>query len=1041
MSIIDLAIRRPVATACVILGLVLLGINAYRQMPLELLPKVDVPYVTVVTVYPGASPEEIELDVAKRIEDAVVTIEGLKHVSSACMENAVVTLLEFELDVDVDRAANDVREKLNLIRSELPADVEEPRIEKFDINAKPIATIALSGSVPLDELYDYADQKLRDRLTTIEGVAGIQIVGGAPREVHVLLDRQKLAARNSTSLEVVETLRRALGTIPSGRIQEGSTEFSVKFDADFRSFSELANLEIVNKEGRRCYLRDVGGVVMGTSEVRQLATLNGEPCVAIKVIKKADANAVRVTRNVREAVERLGAVLPEGMRVAWVVDDGRFIEAINRSAWQDVALGIVLTAFILFAFLYNWRALIVVATSMPVTVLIALFFMQLTGYTLNTSTLIAIGLSVGVLVTNSLVVLEAILGRLERLGDPMKAARIGAREVAVAVLASAATNAVVLFPLAAMPTKVGRFIGPLAMTMFWMTVVSLFISFTLTPMLCSRLLKKSFGEKRGLISLAERGFNRGFQAVVSGYRWLLGGLRRRYLAALVVLGAVGLLVHSLWVAQRIGTGAFADPDLGQIFVRLEFPTHYNLQQTAALVRDAERRLRDLPELRNLLSTVGKVEAILGQSSEGVYLAQLLLVFSDRDQRDVTIKTLLDEVRRRLAGLPDAAITVSQPAVIGGQSYPVELEIAGEDLKMLDELTLRTLKLAQGIPGILDPDTTVRPPKPQLRVIPRRDVLGDRRSPAVGLGLTLRANLEGLKAGTFKMDSRNYDLVVKLASQSGSEQVEQFLLPGNPGQPVVLTSMAKVVEDSIPIQIFRKDKERVTKLTAQLAPELPLGLAAQKISQAIEEQGNFPPGYSYKFTGIYEVMTEGLSGLLEAGILALLLVYLCLAAIVESFRRPFLVLATIPLALIGTFWALALAGESLSIFATMGIVIMAGIVVNNAILVVDRLTSLLEEKVSPDEAILTASCERLRPQLMITLAAVMGMLPMALSQGLGAELRNGVGIASSGGILVSGLLTLIVVPSIYLLFQRRTGVQREEMKELAEALPAAPLAEA
>lgn len=1019
MILSDASIRRPIAMGCLIIGLALLGLNAYRKMGLELLPKVDAPFITIVTVYPGASPEELETDVAKRIEDAVVSIDGLKHVSSTCMENVCQTLLEFEMDVDVNVAATDVREKLDLIRADLPGDVEDPIIQKFDINATPIVNLALAGEVPLDELYDFAENTLSDRLTVIPGVAEVQLVGGAKREVHVELERDKLAARGLSSVHVVEAIQQAVRTIPAGRVRDARAEYSVKFDADYADVAGLAEVEVANEQGRRCHVGDVGRVRMATEELREKATIDGRPCIAIKVVKKADANAVRVANDVRHAMDGLNAELPGGMDLVWVDDDGRFIEATNQSAWINVFQGIALTAAILFLFLYNLRSLFVVALTMPLTIVIGLFFMQMAGYTLNMSTLIAIGMSVGILVTNSIVVLEAIVRRLDETGDPKEASRLGAKEAFIAVLASAGTNVVVLFPLTMMTSMVGLFIGPLAMTMFIMTVVSLFISFTLTPLLCSRILKPRTEGTRSPLAVMERWWNRGFDRVVGAYRRLLEFNERHRWAAVLTIVAVALLfVHSLHLAATLGTSAVAETDMGRVYLRLEFPTRYHLNETVRRVEQAEARLADLPELKHVLTTVGKVEAILGQSSEGVYLAQILMKFSERDERDLSIDALMDMVRARMRGYPDAIVAVSQPSTIGGQSNPIELEIAGDDLPTLDDLASKALAFARETPGFLDPDTTVRPGKPQIRVEPRRAVLGDLGAPAVGLGLTLRANLEGIEAGTYKENARNYDIVVKLAEQEGKDQVHQFLFPGTDGQPVLLASLGEVVEGEIPVQIVRKDKRRISKLTSQLADSLPLGTAVQKLRQQIDERGNLPPGYDYSFGGMVEMMGEAQEGLAEAGVISIILIVLTLAAIMESFRQPALILVTLPLALIGTVWALALAGESLSIFVLMGIVIMIGIVVNNAILIMDQFNVHVADGLPRHKAMIAASCERFRPIVMITVAAVLGMLPLALGQGIGAEMRNGVGIASAGGILVSGVLTLIVVPILYDLFTRR-----------------------
>jgi len=1019
MFLSDASVRRPIAMSCLIIGLTLLGLNAWRNMGLELMPKMDAPFITVTTIYPGASPEQIETDVAKRIEDKVVTIDGLKHVSSACMENVCQTFLEFELDVDVDIAATDVREKLDLIKADFPEDVEDPKILKFDINATPVAHLALAGDVTLDELYDFANNTLRDRLTVIAGVADVELIGGAEREVHVLLDRDRLVAKGLSSMDVVTAIQNAVRNIPSGRVQEAGREYTVKFDAEYKTVAEIEALEVANEDGRRTYLRDVGRVVMTTEELRQKARIDGRPCVYIKIIKKAEGNAVRVVNRVRAAMDKLNAELPGGMELVWIVDDGRFIEASVQSAWGNVGQGILLTAAILFFFLYNIRSTIVVVITMPLTILIGLFFMQMAGFTLNTSTLIAIGMSVGILVTNSIVVLEAITKRLARTGDPKEAARLGAKEVTIAVLASAGTNIVVLFPIATMGTKIGMFVRPLAWSMLIMTAVSLFISFTLTPLLCSIMLKPVAGDRKGLLARMEAGFNRLLDWIIGGYRRVLGFNERHRWAALgVLLVTILMLVHAMSLTGAIGFDMFSNPDKATLYVKLEYPTDYNLERTIARVGEIEARLRDLPELRHVLSSVGKVEGMIGQSTQGVYLAQVLLVFSDRDERALTIEDLATEVRARLAGYPECILTVTQPSMIGGQDQDIELEIAGAELKTLDALALETQGLADRIEGYQDPDTTVRAGKPELTILPDRAVLADLGIPAVGLGTTLRANLEGLDAGTFKRGDRNYDIVVELADEQGKAQVERFLFPAAPGRPMLLGNLARIEERIAPIQITREDKRRVSKVVANLAPGMPLGTAVDRLSAGIDDSASFPPGYDYEFTGMYEMMGEMQAEFSEAMLTAVVLVILTLAAILESFKQPWLILVTLPLALIGVLWALAIGGQSLDMFVILGIVMMIGIVVNNAILIMDQFNVHVGEGIPRHKAMITASCERFRPIIMITLAAVLGMLPLAVGRGIGAEMRNGVGIASVGGILVSGLLTLIVMPIVYDLFTRK-----------------------
>jgi len=1018
MFLSDASVRRPIAMGCLFIGLSLLGFNSYRKMGLELMPKMDLPYITITTVYPGASPEEIEADIAKRIEDQVVAIDGLKHVSSSAMEHMCQTLMEFHLDVDVDIAATDVREKLDLIRSDFPEDVEDPQILKFDVNSKPIIQLALTGEAPLDELYDYADNTLKDRLTVISGVAEVQLVGGAEREVHVILDRDELAARGLVSTDVVAVVQNGIRTIPSGRIRELGTEYSVKFDADYDRVAEIGALEVANSAGQRCYLRDVAQVEMATEELRQAAKIDGRTCIAIKVVKKADANAVEVVRHVREAMTKLNTELPGGMTLVWVTDDGAFTEATVNSAWVNVGQGILLTAAVMFLFLYNLRSLLVIAVTMPLTIVIGLFFMQMIDFTLNTSTLIAIGMSVGVLVTNSIVVLEAIDKRLAQTGDPKQAARLGAKESWTAVLASAGTNVVVLFPIAIMGSRIGLFMRPLAMTMLLMTVVSLFISFTLTPLLCSLLLKPKQADARSLLGWVEARWNRMFDGLIAGYRRLLLFAERHRTAAIGFLTIVVVIfVHSLKLGGDAGFGFFSEPDRGEVFVKMEFPSHCDLKWAEARVSETEQRLNDVPELKHLLSAIGKVEGMFGQASEGVYLAQLTLKFSQRNERELTIDDLMTDVRARLAGFPDTIVTIGMPSFIGGQASDIELEIDGDDLITLDRTALDLKESARSLPGILDPDTTVRIGKPELRIRPRRAVLSDLNAPATGMGMALRGNIEGIEAGTFKRDARNYDIVVKLAEREGKDQIEQFLFPGEPGHPLVLESLGKIEEGLAPIQISRKDKSRVAKLFANLGPELPLGPAVNKISDLLKTNQLLPLGYGFNFTGKYETMAEARTEFGEAGLMAIVLVILTLAAILESFKQPLLILVTIPLSLIGVFWGLTLAGISMEIFVLMGLVMLTGIVVNNAILIMDQFNVHVKEGVPRHMAMVCAACERLRPIVMITLAAVLGMLPLALGRGIGAEMRNAVGVASAGGILVSGILTLLVMPILYDLFTR------------------------
>ena len=1018
MFLSNASVRRPVAMCAFIIALTLLGLNAYRKMGLEYIPKVDLPYVTVITVYPGASPNEIEPDVAKRIEDAVVSVDALKHVTSSCMENVCQTLLEFQLGVDVDVAASDVREKLDLIANDLPADAEKPKVLKFDVNAKPIISLALSGDQSVDELFDYADNTLRDRISVISGVADVQVLGGSKREVQVLIGREKLAARGLMTTDIVRALTQGIGKIPAGRVRDSGTEYSVKFNAEYDDLADIGLLEVAGENGSRCYLSNLGTVRMGSEERRQVSFIEGHHAVAIRVVKKADANAVRVVESVRKAFGDIQSTLPGGMKLDWISDDGTFIRATVNSTRSSIVQGILLTAVILFLFLYNVRSTMVVAITMPLTIVISLFVLHALGYSLNVSTMLAIGLSVGILVTNSIVVMENIVKLVASGQEPHDAARQGTGEVVVAVLASAATNIVVLFPIAMMGSRVGLFFKPFAWSMLVVTVASLFISFTLTPILAARFLKPAGSGRGSLLARIEQRWNALFDAFARGYGAFLRFMaKRRWAAILLLVGSIALLVQSLRLMSKIGFTFMRESDQGQMYVKLEYPTNYSLDRTAERVHGVEATLASLPGLHHTLTTIGKVEGVIGQSSEGVYLAQILLTFPDKMELRETIDDLVKEVRRRLTGYPDCIISVNSASGVGGQNKQIELEIAGEDLRELDRLAKRVSDLALDVPGATDVDNSVRIGKTEIQVTPDRAVLADLRMPATGLGMALRGNMEGLKAAVFKRGARTYDIRVKFAEKEGKQQVEGYLFPGEAGRPVSLTNFASLKESPSPVQITRNDKRRVSKVYANLDRGAALGTVVTSMTRAINENAGLTAGYQYRFVGMFEVMQEGVMEFLEAGLLAVLLTYLTLAAILESFKQPLIILVTIPLGLIGILWALFLGGESLSIFALLGSVMLVGVVVNNAILIMDQVNQFKAKGSSPRDAMVHAAVEELRPIVMITFAALLGMLPLAIGSGLGSESRTGIGIASIGGIAVSALLTLVVLPVLYDLFTK------------------------
>ncbi len=1020
MFLANASTKRPIAMSCLLIALVALGLNSFRKLAIENMPAVDIPYIAVITTWVGASPEDVEKDVSKYIEDAVSGIDGLKHVESSSLENVSQVILEFNMSVDVDVAAQDVREKLDGVLADLPEDAERPVIQKININAQPIANVFLSGDAPLDDLYDYADNAIADRFATVPGVGEVQVIGGNEREVWVELDRAALAAAGLTTADVAGVLQKGILSLPGGRIREQGHEFAVRYDAEYQDIADIAGLEVVNRDGVRRKLDDLGAVRQATAEVRQRAILDGRPGVVIKVVKKAEGNIVTIVQETRKRFEEIQKTLPGGMELTWVSDEAENIEASVDSAIESVWQAVLLCAFVLFVFLVNVRTTVIVAITMPVTILISLFFMQLAGQTLNTPTLLAIGLSTGVLVSNSIVVLENVVSKFETMDDHWAASGLGASEMTVAVLASAGTNVIVMLPISMMSSLAGRMLTPFAITTLIVNATSILISFTLTPILCALLLEPASKRKDNAFARFGKRWDAGFQACAVRYA---NGLRRlagkKRWNLPIVLGFVLLFFFTMkFGGRQLGFTFFETADRGRLFVRVENPPYYDLEKTVARLDEIQSRLLGFSDLEHVLTTAGKAESMSGQASEGVYMGQIELFFKPKTERAWSITDRLAEVRAMLKDETDCMVSASVPGMMGGQSFQIEQNLSGDDLDVLDRTALAIQEATRDLPGVDQLETTVRDTKPEIRVLPKRAVLSDLGlSPAL-LGSIVRGNIEGIEAASYKRGDRTYDVRVKLAEQSGKDQIRQFLLPGAAGRPIPLETVADVVDARAKTQIYRFDKQRTAKILGDTKPGATMSGVGAEMAATIAERNLLPPGYALRNAGHSEMMAETIADFGEAILLAAFLTLLTLAAILESWSRPGFVLLTLPMGLIGVIWSLVFAGKAITMLVLLGMLMLIGIVVNAAILIVDKMAQHIREGVCRREAMLTAMVEQFRPVVMVVLASGLGMLPMAVGQGIGSENRAGIGIASVAGVLVAGLLTITVLPLIYTLFTGR-----------------------
>lgn len=1019
MFLSDISLKRPIAMTVVLLVLALFGFLAWRTAGVDLVPLVDVPYVTVTVVYPGATPEEIETAVVRKIEDAVSQVDGLKHMTATCANSFCQVMLEFHLDRDVDTVATDVREKIDLIVNDLPSGAEKPNVAKFDVNATPVVTMALTSSsaktVENGDLYDYADNRLSSRFSSLPGVASVELIGGEKREVVVEVDRGKLAAKGLTLAEVVGKVGKGNIKIPSGEIDEAGRSAPLTFDAEAKEPSELGAIELGRPGGAKVYLRDVAKFHFGTKRAESLAYFNGEPAVVLKITKKGEANAAKVVDLVRRAAEKAKAELPAGMSLNWVRDDGAYVHATVRGGFDSIWQGILLTGAILVLFLSEWSSALVAFVSIPVTIIIALIVFPFFDCTFNLVTMSAVGISSGILVANSIVVLENIAARFQRGVDGGVKSTVAkaAGQVAVAVCASALTNIVVFLPIATMKTLAGRFFVPFAIVITAATFASLFVSFTLTPILSAMFAGRGAGVNRAL-SLVLAPWNACYNATARFYRATLFPVLRHpvlLIAAVAVLSAAGFA----YLVPRLQLDFIPTMDKGEMTVRLEYPADTALEKTAERTLELARKIGSLkdsagdPLVQSVTISVGKTQGILGAVSHGAYLAEIAVKLKDMTARRETIQDVAERLRDVCREEPDVIWSALVPLVIGGSAQSAEFRILGDDFDTLNAAGLATARDAAADPSCADVSHSIRIGRPETRLYPKRAVLNDLGVTPDALGTSLRASFAGLKCSRFTKGDRSYDVRVRFAEEDGFSQVDALNFPGADGVPFALDSVARKERVMKPVQIVRSMKRRAVTVYANNARGYGLGTTLGVLRAAAGK--HLPHGYETTVGGTAEYMDETFGEFALVTSVAIILTYLLLAAIMESWTMPFVVLFTVPFAYLGMFAALWVTHTTFTVFGLLAGIMLVGVVVNAAILIVDERTMILGRGIAPRAATLKASAAKFRPVLMSSAASLFGMLPMALGSGLGSELRAAIGIGSVGGILVSAVVSLYLIPAL------------------------------
>jgi HAE1 family hydrophobic/amphiphilic exporter-1 len=1020
MDIAKLSINKPIMTTMIILVFLIFGGLAYFSLNLDEMPDVEIPYITIYTVYNGAGPKEIETLVTKRIEDAVSTVSELERIESYSLDGVSIAILEFKLGKDVNLANREVKDKIEEIANDFPTDADKPVVQKVDFRAFPIMDVILSGNKDPKELYEYADKTLKDRFSQVPGVAKVNITGGQKKEIRVVLDDRVINEQLISLPQLMAVLQSHNMNIPGGYFQVKDQEYTVRMQGEFNNLKTMEDLQIPTAFGPK-KLGQIAKVEDAGKDVRQRAVyfdvkknLRNENVVKLGIVKSPEGNVVKVADAVNTMLPDIRASLPEGMNVEIVNDQSDFTRASVDDAMGNIILGVIFTSIVLFLFLTNIRSTFIVALSMPTSIIATFMLVKAWGLSLNMMSLMGISVSIGVLVANSVVVIENIF-RHKAMGKSSKeASYIGTKEVTVAVMASTLTNLVVFLPIANMSSLIGRFLVELALTATFATLFSLFFSFTLTPMLSSLLLPKEEKQSK-LAKKLTAVYDSWDRLYKKSLVYILNNKKR----SLYVLGVTTLIfiAATLYYGPRLGFEFLPQFDDGKIKVEVELPEGYNLNETAKALKSIEERVKTHAEVKNMITNLGSISEI----NTGANMAKMDIQLVDVKERKNSIKTMISVFVKELADVPNARITVDYGSSSGMEGAPVQFYLQGYDLAKLEEIKNEIIAKVKSTPGLINFDNSSRAGKPEITVYPKREMLTEAGITAQEIALTLRSAVEGMESSKYRELGNEYDITVTMADETVNtpEKIGNIPVVSQTGNIYRLSQLCELKYTQGYTKILHSDKYTAVLFSGSPAADVPLGNVTGEIDKRLKEL-KLPAGYKITWGGNTRMMNDMVADMLFAFLLAVVLTYMLLAAMLESFIQPVYILLTMPLAMIGVFASLYYTGISFGVTSLMAVVMLVGVVVNNAILMLDYANQLVRDNgMNIKDALIEACPTKLRPVIMSTLALVLGMLPMALGIGdAGKEMRTPLGVVSVGGLLVSTLLTLFVIPSITYLFTRR-----------------------
>ncbi|MBP6940537.1 MAG: efflux RND transporter permease subunit [Syntrophorhabdaceae bacterium] len=1034
MWLSDTSVKRPVFATMLVLVLVVLGVVSYPNIGVDLFPKVDLPIVNIRTTLEGASSEIMDIDVTDKIEEVVNTINGIKTITSTSTEGASVISIEFVLERDIDLAVQDVREKVSTIRSKLPTDIDEPIIQKVDPDATPVLWFALHGDKSPRDLSTYANEVLKEQFQRINGVGALRLYGTRLRQARIWLDNDKLRSHGITAQDVSSALARGNVELPGGSVEGDTKEYLVKVKGEFQTIQDFNNLIVGYRDGVAVKIKDVGRAEDGMEEKRTIARFNGVNSVNLGIQKQSGTNTVEVVNRVKEELRTIRKTLPAGMNLSIAFDQSDFIKRSINDVQHHLIYGGLFAIFAVLIFLRNVRTTLISALAIPTSVISTFAIMNAFGFTFNNMSMLALSLSIGILIDDAIIVIENIHRHIEEGMGPREASTFATSEIGLAVSATTLAIIVIFIPVAFMKGIIGRFFFQFGMTVVFAVLVSWFVSFTLTPMMSSLFLKKhsngKFSEEGGnkqssfygrlarhhYLKRASDMLERGYERLEGKYRAILGfALNHR---KMVLSIAVIIFVLSLSLTKFIGKEFTPSEDQSRFIIRLQTPVDYSIEEVDRMCRRVEGILRKVPEVTTVLYSQG------GGATRELNKANMMINLKPKSERKKHQEQIKAEIRRSLRAVPGLRASVENASMIGGgqRQTAIQYSIRGLDLQELETYTRDIVKQFSKLPGVVDLDTSLETGKPEVRVFIDRDKAADLGVDIKSVAETVNFLIGGEADVTkFKDEAkgRRYDVRARLTpgGRMSPDDIGKVYVRAKDGRLVQLANITTFQEGGGSSIINRVDRQRAVTVFANLEGT-PLGKAKDELDRI--SANVLPSGYSGRYKGQADVMAESFGYLMFAMMLGIIMAYMVLAAQFESFVHPFTVLLSMPFSFIGAFGALLIFGKTLNIFSFIGLILLMGLVKKNAILLVDYTNVLRARGMSRRDAILQAGPVRLRPILMTTFAMIMGMLPIAIGIGEGAETRSPMALATIGGLLTSLLLTLVAVPVAYDLFDELQG---------------------